>query len=204
MSAVRGVLETMTAAPTTDPLDTALATVRAFAAADPAVVSARGVEALVAGVGVGAPRKAWILPGVRERAVALVRGCAADRLDQARPYRVVPAGPSPVARTLYAVGLAMAGEPAVVFCGTGTAGYGAFQEALHLAALHRAPVTFVVGWYENPGPFATPLAVTPATLAGALGLAVADVDGTDAAAVRDAVAAANGPTLVQARLRGRG
>ena len=196
-------MSTVTAAPdSTDPLATALATVRAFAAADPAVVSARGVEALVAGVGVGTPRKTWILPGVRERAVALVRGCAADRLDQARPYRVVPAGPSPVARALHAVGLAMAGEPALVFCGTGTTGYGAFHEALHLAARHAAPVTFVVGWYENPGPFAAPLAGTPASLAASLGIATTVLDGNDAAAVRDAVAA-SGLHLVQATLRGR-
>lgn len=187
-----------------DPLATALTTVRAHAAADPAVVSARGVEAVVAGVGVGAPRKAWLLPGRRERAVALVRGCTADRLDEARPYRVVPPGESPAARALYAVGLALTGDPAVVFVGTGTTGYGAFHEALHLAAAHRAPVTFVVTWYANPGPFAAPLALEPAALAKALGLAAVVVDGADAAAVRDAVAAASGPTLVQANLLGKG
>jgi TPP-dependent pyruvate/acetoin dehydrogenase alpha subunit len=188
----------------TDALDTALAAVRSFAAEDPAVVSARGLEAVIAGVGVGAPRRAWLLPGRRERAVALVRGAAKDRLDQARPYRVVPPGPSPSARLLHAVGLAAAGEPAVVFCGTGTVGYGAFHEALHLAAARSAPVTFVVTWYENPGPFAPPAAVSPVAIARALGFAVHDVDGTDAAAVRDAVAGAKGPTLVSARLRGKG
>lgn len=187
----------------TDLLTTALVAVRAHAAADPAVVSARGVEAVVAGVGVGAPRKAWLLPGRRERAVALVRGCSADRLDEARPYRVVPPGDSPSARALYAVGLALAGDPAVVFVGTGTTGYGAFHEALHLAAVHRAPVTFVVTWYANPGPFAAPLAVEPVALARAMGVAAVAVDGADAAAVRDAVAAATGPTLIQANLLGK-
>lgn len=187
-----------------DPLATALTVVRAHAAADPAVVSARGLEALVAGVGVGAPRKAWLLPGRRERAVALVRGATADRLDEARPYRVVPPGESPSARALYAVGLALSGDPAVVFVGTGSTGYGVFHEALHLAAAHRAPVTFVVSWYANPGPFAVPLAIEPAALAKALGLAAVVVDGTDAAAVRDAVASATGPTVVQANLVGKG
>ena len=187
-----------------DPLAAALVTVRAHTAADPAVVSGRGLEALIAGVGVGAPRKAWILPGRRERAVAVVRGCTADRLDEARPFRVVPPGDSPAARALYAVGLALSGDPAVVFVGTGTAGYGAFHEALQLAAAHAAPVTFVVAWYANPGPFAAPLAVAPSVLAAALGFATAVVDGTDAAAVRDAVAAADGPTLIEARLVGRG
>ena len=187
-----------------DPLAMALTLVKAHAAADPAVVSARGVEAIVAGVGVGAPRKAWLLPGRRERAVALVRGATADRLDEARPYRVVPPGDSPSARALYAVGLALAGDPAVVFVGTGTVGYGALQEALHLAAAHRAAVTFVVSWYVNAGPFAPPLAVEPNVLAQALGLAAVVVDGTDAVAVRDAVAKANGPTLIQANLKGNG
>ncbi len=187
-----------------DPLAQALAAVRAQAAADPSVVSGRGVEAIIAGVGVGAPRRAWLLPGRRERAVALVRGAAADRLDQARPYRVVPAGESPAARALYAVGLALAGDPAVVFVGTGTTGYGTFHEALHLAAAHRAPVTFVVSWYANAGPFAAPLALAPAALARALGIDGVVVDGTDAAAVRDAVAAVSGPTVIQAELRGRG
>lgn len=193
------------AAPTTpDPLATALTAVAAFTAADPAVVSGRGLEALIAGVGAGAPRRAWLLPGRRERAVALVRGAAADRLDQARPYRVVPPGPSPAARATYAVGLALAGDPVVVFIGTGTTGYGGFHEALQLAAAHRAPVTFVVAWYTNPGPFAAPLAVEPAALARALGLSGVVVDGANATAVRDAVAAAQGPTLIQANLRGRG
>ncbi len=191
------------AAPLGDPLAEALRVVRAFCAADSAAVSGRGLEAILAGVAVGAPRRAWLLPGRRERACALVRGCSADRLDEARPYRVVPAGPSPAARASIAVGLALSGAPAVVFCGTGTTGYGAFHEALHLAALHRAPVTFVVSWYTNPGPFAAPLAVSPAILAAALGIACVTVDGTDAAAVRNAVAGATGPTLIEARLTGR-
>lgn len=199
MSAVETVV-----AESRDPLTEALSAVRAFTAADPAVVSGRGLEAVIAGVGIGAPRKAWLLPGRRERAVALVRGAAADRLDQARPYRVVAPGESPAARALYAVGLALAGDPAVVFVGTGSAGYGAFHEALQLAAAHKAPVTFVVIWYANPGPFAPPLAVEPVVLARALGMSAVAVDGTDAAAVRDAVAAADGPTVVQAVLHGKG
>lgn len=201
MSAVESVVTTLFAP---DSLAEALVAVRHYCAADPAVVSGRGLEALIAGVAVGAPRKAWLLPGRRERACAIVRGCSADRLDQARPFRVVPPGESPAARALYAVGLALAGDPAVVFIGTGTAGYGAFHEALHLAAVHGAPVTFVVAWYTNAGPFATPLAVAPSVLARALGLSATVVDGADASAVRDAVAVADGPTLIEARLSGQG
>lgn len=185
-----------------DPLAEALRLVRDHCATE-GVVSGRGLEALIAGATAGVSKKTWLLPGPRERACAIARGCAADRLDEARPYRVVPPGPSPSARALQAVGLALTGDPALVFCGTGTTSYGGFAEALNLAALRRAPVIFVVAWYETPGPFATQLAVSPATLAKAFGLEVASVDGTDAAAVRDAVAALSGPALLEARLSGR-
>ncbi|MFN7147670.1 MAG: hypothetical protein ACK4YP_28130, partial [Myxococcota bacterium] len=67
-----------------DPLTEALSAVRAFTAADPAVVSGRGLDAVIAGVGIGAPRKAWLLPGRRERAVVAGRGGRDEKPDQAR------------------------------------------------------------------------------------------------------------------------
>lgn len=182
----------------------ALAAVRTFAAADPAVVSARGVEAVIAGATLGVSKKTWLLPGRRERACALVRGCPADRLDMARPYRVIPAGPSPVARAMQAVGLATAGDPALVFLGTGSVSYGTFAEALSLAAARSLPVTFVVSWYITEGPFGRQLAVPPSTLGDALGVASEWVDGTDAEAVRAAVSRLAGrPGLVEAQLTGK-
>lgn len=188
-------------------LDEAQAAVAALTrhhGADTAPVSGRGLEAIIAGATLGVSRKTWLLPGRRELACGLVRGCPADQLQAARPYRVVPPGDSPVARATLAVGMAMAGDPALVFLGTGSVSYGAFAEALSLAALHRAPVTFVVTWYVNEGPFAPQLAASPSALAEAMGIASEWVDGSDVAAVRAAVAkAAGAPGLVECQLTGR-
>lgn len=184
-------------------LAAALDAVRAFTAADPAVVSGRGLEAVIAGATAGVSRKTWLLPGRRERACAVARGCPADRVDAARPYRVVPPGTSPVARAAQAVGLALTGDPALVWLGTGSVSYGAFVEALSLAVQHGAPVTFVVSWYTTEGPFAAQLARSPAEVAAALGLSTEAVDGHDAAAVAAAVGRLAGrPGLVEARLVG--
>ena len=175
---------------------------RAWVAADAATVSGRGLEALVIGATLGVPRSTWILPGRRERGCAILRGCPPERLDQSRPYRVVPPGNAPAQRALQGVGLAMTGDASLVFLGSGSVSYGAFHEALQLAAARSLPVTFVVSWWVNEGPFAAQLAVPPARLAEAVGLAATVVDATDEAAVRAAVGAGVG--LVQAELRGRG
>lgn len=184
-------------------LDTALRELRAWTAADPSVVSGRGLEPIIVGATLAVSRKTWLLPGRRERGCALVRGAQADRLDEARPFRVVPPGPSPAARAVQAVGLAMAGDPALAFLGTGSASYGAFAEALSLAALRAAPVRFVVSWYEGEGPFAPQLAASPAALARAMGLPAAEVDGQDVEAVHAAVAGLGERGVVVARLAGR-
>ncbi len=158
-----------------------------------ALVSGRGLEALIAGAALAVSRRTWILPGRREMGAALLRGANADALHTARPFRVIPAGPSPSARAGQAVGLGMAGEPALCFLGTGSVAYGTLVEVLG----NIVPgVQFVVGWYERPGPFARPL--SPAVLFQAAGLAVAEVDGTNAVAVFDAVR--TGAALVLARL----
>ena len=176
---------------------------RAWLTADTSVVSGRGLDAVVIGATLAAPKKTWLLPGKRERGCAILRGAQPDALATARPYRVIPPGDSPAIRALVAVGLAMAGEPALVFLGSGSASYGAFHEALHLAAAHAAPVIFVVSWYVGEGPFAPQLVGGPAALASSLGIAGIQVDGNDEAAVRAAVAGAVGPTVIEARLTGR-
>jgi hypothetical protein len=168
---------------------------RAWAEKDPRT---RGDDALVIGAVAGVPASAWLLPGPREAGVALLRGCPEDRLHASRPYKVLPPGGAPAARALYGVGLAMAGERVVVFLGAGSTAYGEFHAALHQA--HGLPITFVVRWYEGEGPFAPQLAVEPSVVALGIGLTATTVDGTDEAAVREAVA--SGATVVQANLRG--
>jgi pyruvate dehydrogenase E1 component alpha subunit len=187
----------------TSELDAAVALLRAHGAADAELVSVRGIEALVAGATLGAGKRAWAFPGRRERACALLRGASAERLDAARPYRVVPPGKSPAARAMQAVGAALAsGERALVFCGTGSAQYGAFTEALARAGATQAQVTFVVSWYAAPGPFEPAHPDGLSALARSVGVSSVQVDGNDAAAVHAAVAGAVGPTLVEARLNG--
>ena len=66
-----------------------------------------GLEALVAGVVLGVPKKTWLVPGPREAGCALLRGAGADRLGASKPWRVVPAGEDPANRALVAVGIAI-------------------------------------------------------------------------------------------------
>ncbi len=183
-------------------IEHAVAELRAFHAREGAVVSGRGLEPVVAGATLGVSKKTWLLPGRRERGCALLRGCPADRLDQARPYKVVPAGESPVARALQAVGLAGT-DGALVWLGTGSVSYGGFAEALSLTKLWNARVTFVVSWYVGEGPFAPQLAASPAALAAAMWLPAVTVDGADAEAVRAAVAGLKGQGVVVAEVRGK-
>lgn len=169
---------------------------RAWSAAQPPSAGTRGVEALVEGVVAGVAKRVWLFPGRRERGAAILRGADADRIAAARPYKVVPPGASPSARAMQAVGVALAGEPALCFLGTGSLGYGAAQEAIQFAAASGAPVLFVLSWYVD-GPFAAPLAIEPAAYARALGLKVASASGADASAVSAAVSeVGTGPALV--------
>ncbi len=167
-----------------------------WTASQPAAAGVRGVEALVEGVVAAVSKRVWLFPGRRERGAAILRGADPERIAAARPYKVVPPGASPSARAMQAVGVALAGEPALCFLGTGSLGYGAAQEALQLAAGHKAPVVFVLSWYTD-GPFAAPLAVEPAAYASALGMKMASASGADAASVKAAVASVGaGPALV--------
>lgn len=149
----------------------------------------------------------WWVPGLRERAGAVLRDVPLDRVgaDALLPYGIAPAGTSPALRALHAVGLALAGDdPAVVHLGTGSVADGAFAEALNLAALRSARVVFVVAWMDlSRAPVPEQSAAPPGKLAGAYGVSSTTVDGSDAKAVRKAVAKARkakGPTVIVATL----
>ena len=177
----------------------------------PFPVPARGLEAVIAGGFEGVERSDWVFPGLRERVGATLRGCPLERLvdpaDGARPYRVAPTSGDPAARMLHACGLAMANPDDAVLCfiGQGSASYGAFHEALNLAALRWLNVVFLAGTWTltDEAPLGPQTAVDLSALAAAYGLRVDVVEGADADAVRAAVAearAAGGPALVEARL----
>lgn len=187
-----------------DGADSKVSAFRDWVAQQSPVAGLLGHAALCEGIVAGASKKTWIFPGKRESGIAILRGCEPGRANEARPYRVVPSGQSPSIRALQAVGVALAGEPALVIIGAGGSAYGVFHEALQLAAAHQAPVTFVVSWYTGAGPFAPQLAVSPSVLAKALGMGTAVVDGGRSETVRAAVVAlAGGPGLIQAEFAGR-
>ena len=187
-----------------DPTDPRLSAFHAWIAEQSPTSGVHGVLAICEGVAAGTSKKTWIFPGRRERGIAILRGADPSRLAESRPYRVVPPGTSPSIRALEAVGVALAGEPALVILGTGSTAYGEFHQAMHLAASLRAPVTFVVTWYRGEGPFAAQMAGSPKSLAESLGIPTTTVDGTNAEAVRSAVAGiAGGTGLVQAELFGK-
>ena len=184
--------------------DPRIAAFRTWVAEQSAVSGVHGVAPMVEGIAAGTSKKTWIFPGRMERGIAILRGADPSRLAEARPFRVVPPGDSPAIRALEAVGVALAGEPVVVVLGTGSVSYGAFHEALQLAAMHHAAATFVVTWYVGAGPFAAQLAASPAAIAASLGIANGVVDGTSAEAVGAAVAAlAGGTGLLQVELWGK-
>jgi 2-oxoisovalerate dehydrogenase E1 component alpha subunit len=168
---------------------------------------AAAVEGAVAGLGNGD----WWVPGLRERAGAVLRGLSVERVRDpwagSGPYKVAPALPSPAGRALAAVGLALAdaNKAALVHLGVGSTSDGAFHEALNLAALHRPTVLFLVTVHPLDGraPLGRQLASSLQALAAAFGIGHAVVDATDATAVAGAVRAARdarGPHLVEARL----
>lgn len=168
-----------------------------------------GLEAVVAGALLGLERGDWWVPGLRERAGAVLRDVPLTRLVDglagARPYKVAPPTPSPALRALHAVGLALAGHTALVHLGIGSAADGAFHEALNLAVLRQADVIFLVAVHplDDDAPLGPQLATDPAVLGRAFGIPTADVDGSSVDAVRKAVVAAReagGPQLIVARL----
>lgn len=165
---------------------------------------------IVAGAISGLERGDWWVPGLRERAGAVLRDVPVERLVDgtrgARPYKIAPPSPSPALRALYAVGLALgSGRCALAHLGIGSVGDGAFTEALNLGALHRAPVIFVVAVHPLSGdaPLGAQSAASPADLARAYGWAVHAIDTTDATSITQAVRAARAsgePTILVADL----
>ena len=176
----------------------------------PVPLPVTGLEAVVVGAVTALDAGDWWVPGLRERSGAVLRGAPVDRLLDgtvgARPYKVAPPGVGATHRALTAVGLAHAsGRTTVVHLGTASTADGAFHEALNLAAALEAPVIFVVAVHPLTGaaPLPRQLHASPAALAAAFGLHSASVDGNDATAVNDAVAAAkaaNRPSLIEATL----
>jgi pyruvate dehydrogenase E1 component alpha subunit len=170
-----------------------------------------GLEAVVVGAVLGSGRGDWWSPGLRERVGAVLRGVPVERLVDgfvgARPYKVVPSGSTVALRALRAVGVALAeGRRTVVHLGIGSVSDGAFGEALNLAALTQAPVTFLVAVHPlgDGAPIGPQTAASPSALAAAYGLPTREVDGASALAVRQAVEWArteSGPVLLQATLR---
>ncbi len=169
-----------------------------------------GLEAVVVGALEGLERGDWWVPGLRERAGAVLRGVGTDRLIDgfrgARPYKMAPPTASPATRALHAVGLAHgSGRPTLVHLGVGSVADGAFAEALDLAARHGAPVIFLVTVWPlgDEAPLGPQAATRPEALARAWELPITEVDGTRAHAVREAVARAReagGPHVLVATL----
>jgi 2-oxoisovalerate dehydrogenase E1 component alpha subunit len=180
-------------------------------APSPFPLPVRGLEAVVAGAVTALQPSDWYLPGLRERVGAVLREVPVSRLVDgqagARPYKLVPPGPSVAGRALTAVGLAHASsQPALVHLGAASTADGAFHEALNLAAALQASVIFVVAVHPLQGdaPLPRQLHASPAALAKAFGLGANTVDGNSASAVHHAVAAARaagGPHLIEAQLR---
>lgn len=173
-------------------------------------VPVTGLEAVVAGALAALSKGDWWVPGMRERAGAVLRGVPESRLGDpvrgAKPYKVAPVCTSPANRALHAVGLAHAsGRTTLVHLGVGSISDGAFTEALNLAALFAAPVIFLVAVHPLGGdaPVGRQSAASPSALARAYGLSVLEADGSRAESVQAAVAAARsqgGPHLVEAQL----
>jgi len=177
----------------------------------PLGVPARGLEAIIAGGFLGVEKTDWVVPGLRERLGAVLRGCPRDRLVDglagARPWRVAPITTSPAARLLHACGLAMANPDDAVlsFLGEGSASCGAFHEALNFAALHHLRVIFLAhAWKRgDDAPYAEQLAGSLSHHAMSYGIKARLVDGGLVSDVLSAVSearAAGGPRFIEAQV----
>lgn len=130
------------------------------------------------------------------------------------PIRVWPPQISLAAQIPHALGLAwgmqLRGEPgvALTFFGDGASSEGDFYEAGNFAGVLRAPVIFLCvnnGWAISTPTSRQTAATSFADKANAFGFPGIQVDGTDALAVFEAVAAArqralagDGPTMIEA------
>ena len=184
-----------------------------FAQRGPLPLPLGALAPVVVGAVRGSAAGDWWIPGWHERAGAVLRGvdlgAYGDGTLGSRPYRVAPVIEGLGARALFAVGLAAAeGRRALVHLGVGAVGDGDAHEALNLASLLSAPVTFLVAAWDIQG-----LAARGAPIGPQLGpdlerwlalfMPVAVVDGSSVDAVREAVSAARsvpGPRAVIARV----
>lgn len=178
----------------------------------PFPVPITGLEGVVAGTVCALERGDWWVPGLRERAGAVLRDTPTDRLVDgtagARPYKLAPPDTAPAIRALVGVGLALASPDrcTAVHLGIGSCADGAFHEALNIAALQSANIVFVVAVHPLTGddaPLGPQLSSSPAILASAHGLTTVTVDGNSVKAVHEAVTAARaagGPHLIEANL----
>lgn len=182
----------------------------ALSAASPIHVPVGELAPIVAGTLAALSRGDWWVPGIRERAGAVLRGASVERLGNgfagARPYKVAPVVVSPALRALHGVGLALANpdQTVAVHLGVGSTADGAFYEALNLAALEHAHVVFVLALRSLEGaPVPEQTAADPAAVAVAMGVAVVEPQDIDVEGIAAAVEVAkehSGPTLVVVRL----
>jgi pyruvate dehydrogenase E1 component alpha subunit len=178
----------------------------------PFPLPATGLEAVIVGGFTGVEKTDWIFPGLRERVGGVLRNCPVESLIDghagARPYRIAPVSTSASTRLLLACGVAMASKENHVLCfvGQGAAATGAFYEALNLAALHQLNLIVLAHSRDlsaEGSPLAPQVAGDLVSKAASFGLGTQSVDGTDAKAVKKAVAKARksgGPHLIEASL----
>lgn len=182
-----------------------------------------GEEATIVGAVLGARETDWVFPGAREWGAAVVRGLPIDAYVRhalgargapgkahspadflgSRALRIAPPSGVAGAHLVQAVGAAWAARSrkedvaAVALFDSTVSSSGDFHNALNFAGVFKAPCVFVCR-HHGEGDLSEK--------AIAYGLAVAAVDGADAAAVEDVVRAAiargasgKGGTLVVAR-----
>lgn len=162
-------------------------------------------EPVVRGALAALPADAWWVPGPREAPGAAIPDVPEAREEPmrrgARPFRVAPV--LGAERALVAVGLTAGGAPALVHLAAASAASGSAAEAFALAVARRAPVVFLVAFHPLAGVAPLIPLPSPAPAARAAGLEIAEVDGSSADAVSQAVreAFATGrPTLILATL----
>ena len=191
-----------------------------------------GEEGIQAGAVAALERSDWIFPSYRQNSIALLRGQPPEQawlyfrgdpqgfIDPAE-YACAPQCVPLATHLPHAVGWAWSRarrgseDVAVAFFGDGATSEGDFHEALNLAGVLQAPVVFLCT--NNQWAISTPFAAQTAAAAivdkaAGYGLPGERVDGFDAPAVHEAVAAAanraregGGPTLIEAfcyRIRG--
>lgn len=145
------------------------------------------------GVFEASSKRNWVYCGHRARLGGVLRGCKVERLlnpqNGARPFKIAPSSLHPAHRALHAVGSAIHTQtPTICFLGTAAVAQGSFYEALNLAALHKAPVLFLLVHHPLNGdaPLSQQAPVQPHLLAKAFGISSFLIQATQEA-VQEAV-----------------